>query len=82
MFDLSQMYMPMVVEAHAKKWIAVYRITGDSDDGTFYMAAEQNGDNEGRVVVPAALHLICVPHDEKTLEARRKAKEKKDAPSP
>lgn len=72
MFDLSQMGMPAIADAHGKKWLAVYRIRGDSA-GTLFIAAE--ADANGQVLLsalPLPLSLILVPHDEETAALYKK----------
>lgn len=73
MFDLAQLGMPMIVDAHDKKWVAVYSIRS-TDEASYFVAIEAQED--GKVVLPAAAHVIEVPFDAATIERRRKAKEK------
>lgn len=62
MFDLAQIDLPKLVDAHGKRWIAVYRISQSADSVDTYLAVENAADSpdESRAVLPAQCFLIQV----------------------
>lgn len=75
MFDLTQLGLPRLVDAHGKKWVAVHRVAEDdepiSDERELFMAVD------AAVAMPAPLQLISVPRSPAEVEMLKQARQRR-----
>lgn len=78
MFDLSQMFLPAIVEAHGKRWLAVYRVSSHDTYHT-YIAVPAEAEGNTSLPLPQPCTLIGVAFTEQELEGVRRRKEREAA---
>jgi len=76
MFDMERFGMPIMVEAHGARWIAVYRVS-TNDTHHSYIAVPANEEGTATQTLPQPCSLILVPLSTRELESvwRRKERE-------
>lgn len=76
MFEMERLLLPVVVEAHGQRWIALYR-SQTTDTHHTYIAVPAADGGDTSLELPQPCTLIAVPLTARELEgvARRKERE-------